>query len=200
MAAIQRFPRLPSLVRLALVTTKGFELSNIIKPDDALRFHCKICHLLAREPLEIKQCGHIFCTDCLIDYSNKQSRRTSGKFKCPLNDGVETTDNDSQRLEDSSKCAYGLYAEIDLKCANACGAVVSAGTMNHHEGWECPKRVVECAHLGCNVRLPHNEIGAHIDVCEHRLIFCSLCRLPRKFIGRHTCDTEMRKTMDRMLK
>ncbi len=198
MTAIQRFPRLPSMVRLSLISTKGFELSNIIKADDALPFHCNICHLLAREPVEIKQCGHIYCTDCIIDYSNKPGTLHGEKLKCPLNDGVDSTAENRGRLEDSSKCAYGLYAGIDLKCVNACGAVVSAGTMNHHEGWECPKRVVECAHLGCNVRLPHNEIGAHIDICEHRLIFCSLCGLPRKFLGRHTCVIEKRKTMERM--
>jgi len=199
MAAIQRFPRSQSVALFSGVSRKGFELSNIIKPDDAERFHCNICKFFARDPVELKHCGHIFCGDCISDFCNKPSSLNCGKFKCPVNDGGEFTALDRVPLEDSSKCAYGLYSEIDLKCANECGAVLSAGSMTEHENWECQKRVVECAHLGCHVHLPNSEMGSHIESCEHRLIFCSLCGLPRKFLGRHTCVTEMRKTMERML-
>ena len=198
MAATQRFSRRQHVVRHTPVSRKGFEISNIIKPDEAERFQCNICHLLAREPVELKHCGHIFCGSCIGVFCINPNSVICGKYKCPVNDGGEFTELDQIPLVWSSKCAYGIYAEIDLKCGNSCGAVLSAGSMGIHEDYECPKRVVECAHLGCEVRLPLNEVGAHIDVCEHRLIFCSLCCLPRKVLGRHTCVTEMRKTMERM--
>ncbi len=200
MTTTARFPRLPSLAVLTSVSRKGFDLKSVSKPDEAQSFICHICKLLARYPIELKQCGHLFCKECLDDYSTKPTDLSSGKVKCPQEDGTDFTVLDRMALEESSKCAYGLYAEIDIKCANGCGAVLSADSMTEHENWVCPKRMVECAHIGCNQRMPHNEIGPHIETCDHRLIYCAICALPRKFLGRHTCIKEMRKTMDRMPK
>ncbi len=105
MAAIQRFPRLPSVAFQNGVKRKGFELKYVLKPDDAQCFYCNICKLLARIPIELKHCGHVFCKECISEFSNKPSNQPGGKFKCPLNDGSEFTTMDRVALETSSKCA-----------------------------------------------------------------------------------------------
>ena len=157
---------------------KGYDPDNAINPNR--KFVCTICLNIPRHPIELKQCGHVFCRACIaqVQLSYNGEWRPSHKL-CPLCRTV-FTEQHIISFENGSKTLQKIFNELVLSCSFNCGRHMSIAVLNDHEMWICPQRPVQCPNNGCGAVLPDQQMGLNLDTCPNRYVYCSQCYLPRK--------------------
>lgn len=177
----------------------GWSLELVKCGKDACPFICSICLGLPKFPVEILSCGDTFCFDCIgaLILRNIEEHSIYNSGRCPnCKDLFET--KDIQAFEEVSKALYRVYTSIDVSCSYGCGLITSTKSLVKHEMWECRKRPVKCPN-GCNKVLPDTEMEAHLDECEHRLVYCNKCKLPKILSEKkHACVKALTDTINRM--
>jgi len=177
----------------------GFPAENIISttPVEDCPFLCPICKGLPRYPVEIKNCGHLFCRCCI-----HQVLRSSGAYdvtvaiaECPICKKL-FSHKDSIDISSSSRCLYNLYNSTDLRCTYGCSHTSSPSGMLEHESWECERRPVRCPNSGCKHQATDTDMEKHLDQCPNRRLYCPQCRLPKRASDKHNCVSALRATID----
>lgn len=152
---------------------------------------CSFCGGVLEVPVKGK-CGHLFCKSCL------QKAFSKHKTECP---SCEIDLTSSEPSEPSEELVQKL-GELSLHCEHrhsGCEAVVTYHALDGHMKKECPFRLVTCEHKRCIETVPHNNLEAHMEKCDHRLVECKVCKvcLPRKDMPAHQaikrCFEELNK-------
>ena len=178
----------------------GWSPAKIVGGGANCSFICSICRGLPKYPYELKACGCCFCLDC------NKSKMASPKYEdetvetpCP-NCKILFLSREIISFYVNSKALFRIYSGIDVKCEYGCGHVNSTTKMVQHEMWECKRRPVICPNIGCTSKLPHNEMKTHLKSCEHRLLYCTVCQLPKAVDEKeHECVKELLAIINRML-
>lgn len=121
--------------------------------------HCSICFGVPSFPAILSTCNHIFCRDCIQDWSTQQQT-------CP---------NCRTRFRSSQICAlpsinpmlFKKYDEAEINCCYCSRSI--RGTHHHffHQIYECPKRLVFCKFQGCQFITKFQDIIAHENTCSN---------------------------------
>ncbi len=176
----------------------GFTNNNVVGGTENLSFSCKICFGLPRNGVELRQCGHTYCESCIKGYMrNLDPYRLKLTYPCPFC-RTDFMDVELINLGKTSMHLLNQYKAIDVRCAYGCGFIGNPIGTVEHEKFICKQRPVACPNAGCTSTMTAGSMDAHIEVCEHRLIYCALCYLPRLANSRHDCVEDLRKTILRM--
>ncbi len=169
---------------------KGYEPDNAININR--KFVCTICLNIPRHPIELKNCGHVYCRGCIsqVKMTNNDEWSTAQKI-CPLCRTV-FTEQHIINFDKGSKTLQKIFNEIVISCSFTCGRHLSIYVLNDHEMWLCPRRPVQCPNNGCGIVLPDQEMEEHLDICPKRYVYCSNCFLPRKHDQQHDCVKTLR--------
>ena len=175
----------------------GWGIDNIVGDFDKCQYICGVCQGLARIPMEISKCGHCFCEYCILEFikHNKCNMEFRGLL-CPYCKQLFMISSCSH-FEKISNILFKSYNKNLVRCIYECGKSYDPERMNQHECWICPNRPVVCPNLNCKIILPDSEMEKHLNVCEHRLNYCKLCRLPKLWNDwNHNCNKEFTITIE----
>ena len=123
---------------------------------------CTICGQVLEEPVQIRQCEHCFCTECLQEWLRHQQI-------CPVDRSVVSPATD---LIQAPRILRNMLSRMKICCENrefGCVVVVRLDSLRTHLD-ECqynPKRPVPCE-KGCGMIVPLDEVPQHNCVRELR--------------------------------
>ena len=197
--------------RQTILCSSGFGTTNLevgyapenvvltVEPESC-PFMCKVCKGLPRYPVEIKKCGHLFCSFCIFRVLRERSLHcfTLMTAACPICK-KNFSSPDVLEIAKTSLCLYNLYLAIDVRCTYGCAHICSPKAMLEHETWQCRRRPVKCPNSGCNYETPDEDMEHHLDVCPSRLVYCSICRLPKRASESHECIGALRATIQLLI-
>lgn len=177
----------------------GFDTAYVNGDPGKCLMVCSICLCLPRYPVELRQCGHVFCFLCVLRNLNYQpSRLESEGAPCPVCK-VTYLMSSIVEFKRTSQALQNIYNGFDVRCVYGCGHLCSPKAMIEHEIWGCPRRPVGCIFDGCGELLPDQQMEQHLDTCQRRFVFCNSCMLPRRFNGTgHNCLTTACATLKGM--
>jgi len=180
----------------------GFPPENLVVPNgpENCPFICSVCHGLPRYPVEIKKCGHLFCSFCISRVLRERALHcfTILTSACPMCK-IHFSTPDVVEIVKTSKFLYNLYCAIDVRCTYGCTHICSPKAMLEHETWQCTRRPVKCPNSGCNYETPDEDMEHHLNLCPSRLIYCSLCRLPKRASESHECIGALSSTIQLLI-
>lgn len=157
--------------------TEGIDPEDIVSNVDVLLgLKCQICFNLVWDPVEIKNCSHIFCKYCI--------KKSLIRYKfCPVCKQTSIKLKPSISLK---RCCE----EFKLKCKNnGCKETPSYSKyMVHLE--KCPFKKYMCLNEGCNFIGVLEKVKNHCLKCVFRIINCDYCHNPVKFCDfKNHCKT-----------
>ncbi len=187
----------------SLPTTKF--LNSVLCED----YQCAICQevSLPRTAVEHKDCGRIYCTNCINDWiqksdtcpycrlgargglrgikeDNKIAHRTLSRLivRCiatgeSLHQGCPWTGEFGALEDHLASCAFAL-----VYCGYRCGKLFPRGTVKRHEDEDCGLRWVQCGF--CKVQMRFVELTTHEDTCQGnpgRLRHCIYAKIGCEF-------------------
>ena len=177
----------------------GWDTNYIVEFHDKCPFICSICKGFPRYPIELKQCGHIFCYFCIAKVKRTNENGFPLPKKCP-NCRVYFSKYDIVTFAMTSAALNGIYSSYDIRCPYECGHISSPKAMIEHETMECKHRPVLCTSHGCHKVLPDDEMQQHLVECTKRFVYCTKCRLPMVVNNKnHKCVDSNRESVKRML-
>ena len=156
----------------------GWDTNDVVEFQDKCPFVCSICRGFPRYPIELRECGHIFCYFCIAKV--KRSTNETGirlPKKCP-NCRVYFTKYDIINFEMASAALRSIYSTYEIRCPYQCGYVSSPKAILKHETMDCKYRPVLCTSHGCHTVLPDEQMQQHLAECTKRFVHCNKCRLP----------------------
>lgn len=175
----------------------GYAPENVTTDITNSPFMCSVCFGLPRYPVELKQCGHMFCLLCILKAAPPYAHSTP---QCPYCKTECNANLDLIVLGNGSRALQNMYLSFEVRCHYGCGHVSSPQAMLEHETWQCRKRRVGCINDGCSTALPDDQMEQHLEICPRRLIYCNHCMLPRRLHSpKHNCITTCRETLRGML-
>lgn len=71
----------------------GYEVDDITKISE--KYRCIICSLVIRDPIQLTECGHRSCRECI---QNQASLDTEEGIICPVEDCHEVTEKKQVRI------------------------------------------------------------------------------------------------------
>ena len=137
----------------------GIDLNQFVeRVDDELQ--CSICADALENPVQLKQCEHAFCAQC-IDQWFASNNRT-----CPI-DRRNVSENDINR---SPRFIINMIGRLKIKCnyyANGCESTLSFESLAKH--------VAECNFKPVKEELCETGCGKMLDEREKRIMFVLFC-------------------------
>jgi len=146
----------------------GYDYKFAVEPSED--FICTLCHLVLKHPLQLEDCGHIFCKSC---YENMKSHTEANSLEllCPL---------DRQKIHPTrvfkDKATERKIFNLKVQCQNFGDGCTWTGELrniqNHEE--RCPKNQVKEYKL-FGIELKHlvnrmTELELKVKANEHNLV------------------------------
>ena len=141
----------------------GYEKERFVDDVDE-ELLCVICGLVLKEPVQIRQCEHCFCSDCMYEWW--KHRQT-----CPVDRTVIPSRDD---IIPPPRIVRNMLSRLKVSCDNSsfgCTATVRLETLQSHLE-QCehnPKRMIPCE-KGCSLTVPFDEMEHHS--CIEQLHVC----------------------------
>ena len=171
----------------------GFAPENVTTDISNSPFRCGVYFGLPRYPIELKQCGHIFCKLCILRAAAPYS---VGGPQCPYCKRPCNCSRDVIDFANGSMALQHMYLSFEVRCYYGCGHISTPTAMLEHETWQCPQRRVGCLNDGCSTILPDVQMEAHLDTCPKRFVYCNSCLLPKRFdTAQHNCVNTCSETL-----
>eukprot|EP00741_Cyanophora_paradoxa_P006138 tig00000944_g5951.t1 len=138
----------------------GFSDDLFLSKEAAGGFTCAVCLEIAREPLSLHPCEHVYCTDCAAR--------------------LRTCPQDNQRIDRKKPLAGQLlrmYKNLQLRCplVKTCKWTGALGDLQEHLSLRCSAVPVPCPYPGCPARVPRGGLEAHASGCQFRTVACQHC-------------------------
>ena len=131
---------------------------------------CITCRGVHTDILQLRNCEHSICESCF-------SRRLKNNLKfCPCSAPLEEGSEEA-----TLKLRY-LLEDLNVRCPKHCGEVVRLKETGTHAQNECPLAMVKCENKGCHRKMKRKELGAHMKLCDFRIVSCEGCERHLKFI------------------
>ena len=157
----------------------GFESNLVVGFHDNCPFICSICKGFPRYPIELSNCGHIFCYDCFSKIRSALDGNGQGiSKKCPNCRKIFSI-YEIINFEMTSPALNNIYNSYEIRCLYKCGHISSPKAMIKHETMECKNRPVLCTSNRCHTILTDEQMQIHLDECTKRFVYCKKCRLPK---------------------
>ena len=182
---------LPNIQMNELEYEQGFDEKSLVNPEYADIFICAICRGIPRQPVCMKDCGHMFCETCIQQQVTTEASY-NGKLRCALckreSRVVETVP-----FKEFCPSLKKVFRLAKLRCPLGCEFIGDPQEMDEHETFRCERRVVCCPSAGCPVKASYKEMTEHIQSCPNLMINCRRCRLPvkRARLESHDCLKRM---------
>ncbi len=141
----------------------GYEKERFVDDVDE-ELLCAICGLVLKEPVQIRQCEHCFCSECMFEWW--KHRQT-----CPVDRTVIPARDD---IIPPPRIVRNMLSRLRVSCDNSsfgCTVTVRLEVLQSHlEHCEHnPKRMVPCE-KGCGLTVPFDEMELHN--CIEQLHVC----------------------------
>ena len=153
--------------------TNGIPIENITNElsEKALEaITCPICSNLLWDIVDCKECGYIFCKNCINDSIQKINN------SCPICQC-------SPFISSGCKALKNIFLNIHLKCPNeSCEENIEYSEYINHIS-NCKYRKYHCANDGCDYENTVNnikEMEKHSKICKYRIIKCNHCEKEMK--------------------
>ena len=142
----------------------GFEVTRFVGEVDE-ELLCTICGQVLQDPIQIHQCEHCFCSECIDEWLKHQQI-------CPVDRNPVSLVED---LIPAPRILRNLLSRLKITCDNkefGCTVIVKLDSLSSHMD-ECqynPKRPVACD-KGCGMVVPLDEVPQHSCIQElHKMI------------------------------
>ena len=156
----------------------GIPFQNLNNPDNSSleKLKCPICLNLIWKPVELDECGHLFCEYCI-----NQSIINSGNF-CP----VCRKSPKSKRIAKS--ILFTFLNQVKIKCPNVgCNITPEySDYLSHLE--KCSYRLYHCGNNECQYKDNLINMKLHVGKCKYRLVYCIYCQKNIKFYQKQGHD------------
>jgi hypothetical protein len=180
--------------------TTGFDDTQVVKafPDfmSETAYKCPVCLCIPRFPVSLRQCGHMFCEQCIrsvlttwtTSFQAMPPTRV-GEARCPVCRYV-FRHIDFVPFDQWPLFARIQWKSIQVQCINMCGFTSDPLTVASHETRLCPKRRFKCLGSRCLFVDSFEVVDKHCTSCSNIFIYCTQCQFPIQYIARneHKCD------------
>ena len=154
------------------------------------RHECPMCFSIPRYPVKLPcLCGKIACASCLLrlfkaDNTGNIARDYYLQRPCPL---CRTPLKFSELKPCSEWDSYeqSNLKDLQLRCPYECGFIGTVFEMDIHQVRKCRKRIIQCPHRFCNLKMAADEIQEHFPKCTSRKEICENCQQP---VGNNEMD------------
>ena len=155
----------------------GYTLDTVEGFSDYSHLLCGLCQRLPRNPLELSECGHLFCFCCSRKVGNCASTN-SCQVQC-LKCGKHSWTCDILLTKHHPSTIARIFHSLRIKCKHGCGYKAGPIDLDEHEVLKCPQRPTHCPNFGCPLILPAQQlITDHFHSCQYYKVYCEDCRLP----------------------
>jgi hypothetical protein len=132
----------------------GYDLERIFEAVDE-ELKCGICFGLLENPVQINDCEHIFCGNCIKEWLSKQ-------LNCP----IDRKSVLHSQIKAAPKLITNFIAKVTITCnfaKNGCHSIVKVDQIYEHiKSCEFnPKNMIRCAN-GCETLLISSQLSQHI--------------------------------------
>lgn len=195
-------PNLPNTQVNTSFLETGFDEEYTVLPSNTSYFFCPVCLGLPRDPVALPECGHMMCDYCLFDYVEKTGKPflltfSDRKATCPLCKRVFRA-SDVKTFDQFDAWPKAVYKSIEVHCPYSCGFSGDPFSVDYHQAYKCPLRLVSCPSAGCFVEQPEYMLAAwHYPRCTEYRVYCGKCRLPIRECTKqnHHCGTHLLATV-----
>lgn len=145
----------------------GYEPKIFVQPVNK-DFICSICSLFIRQPKECTVCGTLYCTNCLVQWEEKNKNNL---YECPMR--CKKQSNGESIMKPIGKVIKNIINNLEVKCPNEdCGKTMSFEEYEKHESiCDLPK----CQNEKCRRGREHLILFQDQDGKEYR--FCGeMCK------------------------
>jgi len=172
---------------------------------------CMICNGIPRAPIMLKKCGHIGCSDCLLENyrirklpENARMYDFKSDVGCPVC-AVPYSGESMLRYENWGVIPKAMLACVQVRCPGTkstrgieCSWKGHVPLLVNHEKYECPRRQVKCPMTECQFVGPIATVQEHYEVCDKVAIHCPTCGLAVKWIDwrHHRCEDSLRAALN----
>ena len=141
----------------------GYEKERFVDEVDE-ELLCAICGLVLKDPVQIRQCEHCFCSDCMYEWWKHRQTCPIDRTRVPSVDDIISP----------PRIVRNMLSRLKLTCDNVsfgCTEIVRLEALQLHLS-QCahnPKRMVMCE-KGCGLSVPFDELEQHN--CVEQLCSC----------------------------
>ena len=140
---------------------------------------CHVCRNVLRNPVQIMNCYHVFCMECITQWS--MSYLTLSDHVAEPEKGAESPCPTCQTpfsLNEviSLPILEAIIKRFDYKCPYACHISVRLSSVETHIN-KCPNAPVKCPHSLCPVTTVRYLLPMHVENCPYRIHLCNHCHL-----------------------
>ena len=136
---------------------------------------CSVCQEVMENPVRGCDRGHHFCAECLHKWFDPMLHNHR---KCPdCRDDLAFSKDVHNNFVTGvpAPLIAGLIRVQEVACPHACGETCKAFKLKDHKE-TCRRAPVECpfAALGCEAKIPREEVDAHVRDAthQHQLLIC----------------------------
>ena len=132
-------------------------------------FICSICSLFIRHPKECTVCGTLYCSNCLIQWEEKNKNNVC---ECPMRCKKQSSNSESI-IRPVGKVIKNIINALEVKCPNEdCGKIMS---FEEYEKHEIICALPKCQNEKCRKGREHLILYKDSENKEHK--FCSeMCK------------------------
>ena len=162
----------------------GYEPKIFLQPVNK-DFICSICSLFIRQPKECTCCGTLYCTNCLIQWEEKNKNNV---YECPMR--CQKQQNSESIMKPIGKVIKNIINNLEVKCPNEdCGKTM---TFEEYEKHEIICTLPKCQNEKCKKGREHLIIYKDQNDKEYR--FCSeMCKY--SFIFQQTAQNSSKEEL-----
>ncbi|XP_047123407.1 TNF receptor-associated factor 6 [Hydra vulgaris] len=132
---------------------------------------CPLCSLVLRNPVQLEQCGHCMCRNCLNKW--KIHSRSHSAFRCP----ICRVDIKEERIFEN-KMVNRMVLNLRVFCSNKkkkCNWLGELRDLKRHKERDCEYEEISCIYEGCMKRFLRCYMGLHEERCAYRVTPCDYC-------------------------
>ena len=168
---------------------------------------CAVCLGVPRNPVMLRQCGHIGCGMCMRRVYNRRfslydSQKRLPDSRCPVCRTI-FLDLDMVQFEKWEILSKGAFSCVEVSCPKSeedtvlCNFVGSIQELREHELRVCEKRVVKCPNPGCQFVDTHAKLREHFRECKNLVTYCDKCKFPTVWSEKaeHQCIAALRNVI-----
>ncbi len=184
----------------------GFDESLCISGPLTNAFLCSLCKGIPRHPVNLENCGHLFCESCI----QKHFQITARHGNLELNFGRSAPCANCREpyklhslilFNKFSPWAKQVYQSLSLKCPLTCPFIGNPLEMDEHQSFTCPLRNIKCPNINCSEIMTAELLEKeHLRECTHLRIYCYGCKLPvlKSELYTHDCFATLRQALESM--